>query len=87
MFDQIAGSEEYDYTYVFEAGSSLTFDGSCVFEGNRAIGSPSTGIINIAPLQVRIAEPWDGQTHVYDGNSEVPQNPQQPPNAGNTTSR
>lgn len=82
MFDQIGGSTEYDYTYVFEKGSSLTFDGSCVFEGNRAIGSPSTGIINIAPLNVRIAEPWDGQTHVYDGNSEV-QYPQQ--HKGNKT--
>jgi hypothetical protein len=65
VFDQVAGSSEYNYVYVFEPNSSITFDGSCKFQGNKAVKSPSTSIINIAPLNVKVAS-WDGNTVTYD---------------------
>lgn len=69
VFDQAAGSSEYGYVYVFEPNSSITFDGSCKFQGNVAEKIPKTSIISIAPLDVKVST-WDGQTVTYDGSTK-----------------
>lgn len=68
VFDQVGGSKEKGYDYVFEKGAYVTLDGSCVFQGNMA-GNMKTSILNIGVINATFAESqWvPGQTVTFRG--------------------